>query len=109
MPPYPLPPPLPPPTSPPSTSLPASQILYRTVALNVLNGEDTEEVVEEVVPYRQYTVQEMDLLCTIHGLSIEATYGEMNMGVDLNHEEAYRMVMVIKKPAEGEAEGQGPR
>lgn len=35
----------------------AGQILHRTVALNVMKGEDVESSLEEVVKQRQFTVQ----------------------------------------------------
>lgn len=46
---------------------------------------------------RQFTVQEMELLAAPAGLEIVTLYGDMAMGVDLSHEEAHRMVVVLKK------------
>ncbi|KAG2498731.1 hypothetical protein HYH03_003471 [Edaphochlamys debaryana] len=77
---------------------PVTQILFRTVTVNVLAGDTAEDVVEEVVPYRQYTVRELELLAGMAGLSTAGLYGEMRVGVDLEHEDAYRMVAVFKKP-----------
>lgn len=37
------------------------------------------------------------MLATAHGMKIDGLYGEMEMDVDLSHEEAYRMVMVLKR------------
>ena len=53
---------------------PELQILYRTVSINVLKGDDVEQSVEEVVPYRQYTVQVclQSLLWSKHASSDEA-------------------------------------
>ena len=39
----------------------------------------------------------MKLLANMHGLQLEEMYGEMSLGVDLSHEEAYRMIAVLKK------------
>ena len=44
--------------------------------------------------------QEVDLLGSLAGLSLEGLYGEMDPGlkVDLSHEDAYRLLAVLKKP-----------
>lgn len=42
-------------------------------------------------------MQEMELLAAPAGLEIVTLYGDMAMGVDLSHEEAHRMVVVLKK------------
>eukprot|EP00195_Chlamydomonas_chlamydogama_P005377 CAMPEP_0202890652 /NCGR_PEP_ID=MMETSP1392-20130828/992_1 /ASSEMBLY_ACC=CAM_ASM_000868 /TAXON_ID=225041 /ORGANISM="Chlamydomonas chlamydogama, Strain SAG 11-48b" /LENGTH=373 /DNA_ID=CAMNT_0049574267 /DNA_START=80 /DNA_END=1201 /DNA_ORIENTATION=+ len=76
---------------------PVTQIIDRTVSISVLKGEEVEQSIEEVVPYRQYTVQELDLLATMTGLRIQQLYGEMNLEVDLSHEEAYRLIAVLRK------------
>ena len=34
-----------------------TQILYRTVSVNVFKGEEVEQALEEVVMQRQFTVQ----------------------------------------------------
>lgn len=53
--------------------------------------------VEEVVPYRQFTVRELELMADMSGFGVEALYGEMDLGVGMDHEEAYRMVAVCRK------------
>ncbi|KAG2446869.1 hypothetical protein HYH02_008026 [Chlamydomonas schloesseri] len=77
---------------------PVTQIIFRTVTINVLRGDDVVDSVEEVVPYRQYTVRELELLAKLAGLEQIALYGEMRMGVDLEHEDAYRMLALYRKP-----------
>lgn len=47
---------------------------------------------------RQYTVRELELLAKLAGLDQIALYGEMRMGVDLEHEDAYRMLALYRKP-----------
>lgn len=76
---------------------PRTQILYRTVALNVLKGEEVLQSLEEVVAYRQYTVRELELIAEMTGFSVEALYGEMDLAVAVDDEEAYRMVAVLRK------------
>ncbi|MEW5306851.1 MAG: hypothetical protein WDW36_009289 [Sanguina aurantia] len=76
---------------------PVTQVIDRTVSINVFKGEVLEDSLEEVVQYRQFTVQEIDMLATAHGMKIDGLYGEMRLDVDLSHEEAYRMVMVLKR------------
>ena len=44
-------------------------------------------------------LQEIDLLATMCGLKLEQLYGEMALEVDMVHEEAYRMIAVLSKPA----------
>ena len=43
-------------------------------------------------------MQELGLLCMLSGFRMEALYGEMRLECGLNHEEAYRMVAVMRKP-----------
>lgn len=44
-------------------------------------------------------MQEVLLLASMAGLEVQELYGEMAIDVDLNHEEAYRMIAVLKKKA----------
>ncbi|GAX82531.1 hypothetical protein CEUSTIGMA_g9958.t1 [Chlamydomonas eustigma] len=78
---------------------PVTQILHRTVSVNILNGDSVELGMEEVVMQRQYTVQEIKFLAQGNGLQLLELYGETDLGVDLSHEEAYRMIAVLKKPS----------
>ncbi|GLC72177.1 hypothetical protein PLESTF_001215300 [Pleodorina starrii] len=76
---------------------PVTQIVYRTVTISVFRGEEVVDAVDEVIAQRQYTVRELELLAGMTGFETRALYGEMRMGVDLEHEDAYRMVAVYKK------------
>lgn len=51
------------------------QILYRTVTINVLRGDDVVLSVEEQVAFRQYTVQEVEMLASLAGLEMQEIYG----------------------------------
>lgn len=77
---------------------PESQVLQRTVAIHAMDGDDMGEcLLEEVAPYRQFTTQEIDLLATAAGLDVVGVYGDLNLDVGLSHEDAYRLVMVMRK------------
>jgi SAM-dependent methyltransferase len=80
---------------------PVTQIVYRTVTISVFRGDEVVDSVDEVVPQRQYTVRELELLAGMTGFETRALYGEMRLGVDLEHEDAYRMVAVYKKASSG--------
>lgn len=76
---------------------PVSQVLQRSVCITIFDQEAAVESLEEVVPYRQYTVQEVQLLAAMTGLKVVGLFGEMALHVDLNHEEAYRLVACLQK------------
>eukprot|EP00877_Chromochloris_zofingiensis_P000935 jgi/Chrzof1/10842/Cz05g14060.t1 len=77
---------------------PVSQVLNRTVTINLMKGEEVSDcLLEQVVPYRQYTAQEVDLLATMTGFQVVGMYGEMQTDVDLYHEDAYRLIVCLKK------------
>lgn len=49
------------------------QVLYRTVSIHEQSGEGEELgpcLLEEVVPYRQFTAQEVELLGMLAGLQV---------------------------------------
>lgn len=49
------------------------QVLYRTVSIHEQSGEGDELgpcLLEEVVPYRQFTAQEVELLGMLNGLEV---------------------------------------
>lgn len=76
---------------------PLSQILYRTVGLSLFDSEG--ELVSShvsVVPQRQFTLQEIDLLARATGFEVVATYGDLDESVPLDDEEAQRMVVVLR-------------
>jgi SAM-dependent methyltransferase len=62
-------------------------------------GRRGEVVARQVVACRQFTAQEVELLASAAGLELAAVHGEMRMDVpSLSHEDAYRMVAVVRKP-----------
>jgi len=47
------------------------QILDRTVSIHTMKGEEMDQcLLEEVVPYRQFTAQEIDLLAAMSGMEV---------------------------------------
>jgi SAM-dependent methyltransferase len=65
-------------------------------------GRRGEVVAQQVVACRQFTAQEVELLAQAAGLELAAVHGEMRMDVPtLSHEDAYRMVAVMRKPLAG--------
>ncbi|CAL8471064.1 g10606 [Coccomyxa elongata] len=78
---------------------PYTQILQRSVAVSRADPSEEEGwrlIGSEVVPQRVFTLQEVHLLARLAGFSIEGLYGEMNLETDLQHEEAYRLIAVLK-------------
>lgn len=77
-----------------------TQVVNRTVSVTTFCGEKVVHSLEEVVPQRQYTVQEIKLLGSIHGLELDTEhglYGEMDLKADLKADDAYRMIAILKK------------
>lgn len=76
----------------------ATQILERTVGLSFFNvdGELVSSDVS-VVPQRQFSLQEIDLLGRVTGWEIVAVHGDLAEDVPLDGEDSYRMVVVLKK------------
>lgn len=54
------------------------QILERTVTISALAGDDVLSQLEESVSYRQYTLQEVDLLARMSGLEVRAQCNQHN-------------------------------
>lgn len=79
---------------------PATQILRRTVSVSRLeDGAAGELLHESVVPQRAFTLQEIDLLGRLAGLALVGAYGDLDLGVGLGHEDAYRLVAcLVKQP-----------
>lgn len=77
------------------------QVLRRTVAVRKLEGgEPGEALHESVVLQRSFTLQEIDLLGRLAGLRVAGVYGDLDLKVGLNHEEAYRLVVCLVKGEE---------
>ncbi|KAF8071206.1 hypothetical protein HT031_001289 [Scenedesmus sp. PABB004] len=79
---------------------PHTQVLRRTVSIHGMTkgGEVGECLLEEVVPWRHFTAQEVDLLATLAGLEVVGTYGDLDLGVGLTHEDAFRLVELPPLP-----------
>jgi len=78
---------------------PATQILQRTVGLSFFS-KDGELVSSDVsvVPQRQFSLQEIDLLARASGTwVVKAVYGNLDENCPLDGEDAYRMVVVLQK------------
>jgi hypothetical protein len=85
-----------------------TQIVERTVGLNVVDGETGKPFaskdgavlfapVEEIVKCRVFTAPEIALLGKLAGLRVVATFGDMDTSVPLTHEDANNMVIVLKR------------
>jgi hypothetical protein len=77
------------------------QIMQRSVAVSEADpaneeGDGWRLIGREMVPQRVFTLQEVRLLARIAGFSVEGLYGEMALEADLQHEEAYRLIVVLK-------------
>ena len=77
---------------------PATQILKRTVGLSLFDV--SAELVSSdvsVVPQRQFSLQEIDLLARATGWVIVAVHGDLDEVVPLESDDAYRMVVVLRR------------
>ena len=66
----------------------------------ILNNmkDDVGTSLQQVVPMRLFTAQEIDALARCAGLKVVAMYGALEPGVDVNDEEAsYRLVCALQK------------
>ena len=85
-----------------------TQIVERTVGINVVdeNGRPPANgafpPVEEVVRCRVFTAPEIALLGKLAGLTVAATFGDMDADVPLTHEDANNMVIVLRRADDDE-------
>lgn len=85
-----------------------TQIVERTVGVNVVdeNGRPPANgafpPVEEVVRCRVFTAPEIALLGKLAGLTVAATFGDMDADVPLTHEDANNMVIVLRRADDDE-------
>jgi len=85
-----------------------TQIVERTVSVNVVdeNGKPPANgafpPVEEVVRCRVFTAPEIALLGKLAGLTVAATFGDMDADVPLTHEDANNMVIVLRRADDDE-------
>jgi len=77
----------------------ATQILHRTVGLSLFSKEgDIVSSDVSVVPQRQFSLQEIDLLARASGKwAVKAVYGNLDQECPLDGEDAYRMVVVLQR------------
>ncbi|KAL4425487.1 hypothetical protein ABPG75_009503 [Micractinium tetrahymenae] len=73
------------------------QVLHRTVGLSLYTGDDLDSSKVETVLQRQFTLQEIDLLARVSGFEVVEVHGDFDAGIDLEHEEAYRSVVGLRR------------
>ncbi|KAI7841824.1 hypothetical protein COHA_004353 [Chlorella ohadii] len=73
------------------------QILHRTVGLSCYHGDELVSSEVDVVPQRQFTLQEIDLLGRATGFEVVEVHGDFDASIGLDHEEAFRSVMVLRR------------
>lgn len=74
------------------------QVLHRTVGMSLFDADATllsSNV--ETVQQRQFTLQEIDLLAKATGWEVTGVWGDLSFDVPLDADEAYRMVVILKK------------
>lgn len=82
---------------------PGTQVLGRTVGLSLFDPEgNLVSSATEVVPQRQFGLQEVDLLARAAGFRVASVHGDVDLGVGLEAEGAYRMVVCLLRK-EGQA------
>ena len=75
------------------------QVLRRSLVVSrATDGGSWERMGEEVVQQRMFTVQELQLLADSMGQQSPVVwYGDYDTDIGLEHEEAYRMIMVLQR------------
>eukprot|EP00873_Tetraselmis_striata_P036882 jgi/Tetstr1/457146/TSEL_043796.t1 len=76
-----------------------TQVLERTVCATITADNQHERSMLEVIDMRQFSMQELVLMAQLAGLEVVDAYGEMNMAIAVDDDEAYRLVMCLRKPA----------
>lgn len=82
---------------------PITQVRDFTVALDLVMNEDSKgdnpdlENVREIVPMRLFTFQEIEVMGRIAGFEIADMYGALSDEVDVNGDEAFRLVCILRK------------
>lgn len=74
-------------------------MLQRSLVVSrATEGGSWEKLGEEIVQQRMFTLQELQLLAgSLAGQSPVSWYGDYDRDIGLEHEEAYRMIMVLQK------------
>jgi hypothetical protein len=82
---------------------PIRQVRQFTVSME-LKGKDDDgmlQSVEEVVPMRHFTSQEIDALARLSGFEVTSMHGALATGVSISDEdEAFRLVCVLQKKSD---------
>lgn len=68
------------------------------MGLSVRQGNDVELIGESYVWQRVYTYQELELLAESIGFQVLAAYGDLDIEVDLDHKDAARLVLCLRRP-----------
>ena len=80
---------------------PISQIRDFTIKMCLTDSDgDIVTEVNEVVPMRLFTAQEIDVLATNSSFRVEAMFGALDSDLEVNAEEAFRLVCVMRKVGE---------
>lgn len=76
-----------------------SQVLERTVSISLVSiaTGDVLKVIEDVVPCKIFTAPELIALASAAGLESVAVYGDMDVRIALDDENAHNMVMVFRR------------
>ena len=82
---------------------PVAQVLNRTVSLTLTNDDNTPpplKRIEECVPMRQHTAQEIDLLARLSGLRVCAMHSNFELSAPESNPdpaEDYRLLTVLRR------------
>lgn len=73
------------------------QVLERTVCVTLTKDGNHVTTLMDVCEMRQFSMQELNLIAATLQMDVVGVYGEMNMAVELDDNEAYRLVMCLQK------------
>ena len=68
--------------------------------MSLRRGDDITLVGEQYIFHRTYTYQELCLLADLVGFDIVATYGDLDMDINVDSPEAKSLVACLQKPEE---------
>ena len=75
------------------------QVVQRSVQIDEMGADQSVKscLLEETVPQRLYTYQEVDLLGRMTGFEIVGTHGALDMTVGVDSEDSYALVVCFRK------------
>jgi SAM-dependent methyltransferase len=81
---------------------PITQVRQFSVSMDIKSevavlGMEGLKSVKEIVPMRQFTAQEIKALATFSGFDVVAMFGALDEEVDINNDDAFRLVCVLHK------------